>query len=329
MALFCTAIAFLLHHLYWERASRIFTVLSKQMKRDWEQLDNQEDFGKKLLVPSFHAHQTYSWDVYGQGPFPLKQIKDKKIQSRTFKETLRKDGVKQAFQNFYRKLESLQDGYIPKEEKEQFREAFTTLYRSKGLDQAITLLREKYHEEKPLQTLYQTMRSANQVRPKSLDLFCTQGVCRGASLWFIYLFLKTKPLFTNRKEHLIAVAKQFNTGIPREGALLQAFADSPELLQIQRTKNEKISLYELDKQKQKARDKIKALPSGIYRVRLLEHSLVYIKENDQNYVWDPNYGLLEGIDIFDLILEKYYQAGHPESKVHFHGYTHHDSRVGF
>ncbi len=144
-------------------------------------------------------------------------------------------------------------------------------------------------------------------------------------MWFIFLYLRTKPLFRDSGKQLLAIAREFESGAPRQASLLQAFDDSDDLLKLEKTKmkEHKVSLYELDHHHKRAEDKIKSLESGIYRVGVYGHSLVYLKisENEQ-YVWDPEFGLypMDGEEMLQMVLKHHHVPGDPRSMIYFHKY---------
>ncbi|NGX37890.1 MAG: hypothetical protein K1000chlam2_01058 [Chlamydiae bacterium] len=158
--------------------------------------------------------------------------------------------------------------------------------------------------------------------PKDLNLFFPGGVCRGSSTWFVYLYLKTQPLFKIPGQHARAVATQFKSGAPSQAALSQALYRPEVLLDIKNIeqKDHKISCHELDCNKESAREKIRTLSEGIYRVGVHKHSIVYIKISDtKGYVWDPNDGLfpMTGEEMFQMVRKDYHKSGDPDSKIKF------------
>lgn len=323
---FCAAVAFTTHYLCCQQTSRLFSVLSSEALRKVEQLGWQATYGKKLLVPSSNEHQFTSWDVYAQKEIP---IKDPRILSMTFEGDL----CKQLVEYFYQVLEKgkLPEAFFSKEEKEKTKEDFFLLYQQKGVKTALEMLQEKYPDpklKKAIETLYLSLAQNNLVNspfPISLGFFSPQGICRGASFWFIHLYLQSKQHFSDEEAHLIAVAKEFETGVPGQGAILQATTNSHQLLPIEliKQKKQKISLYELDHDPLAAKEKIQALSPGIYRVGVYHHSLVYIKTSDtKGYIWNPLTGLTDTTDedFYQTIVENHYVKENPDSLIYFERY---------
>ncbi len=340
-SIFCQSIAFVLTGVGLQKQGRIFTVLSSQCMRDWEQLCDQWRFQSPLLVPSFNTHQTATWDLYGLGSIPLKEINDEKVLSMTYKRSEFRAGVEKAMRVFYHHLEKGRHGQgwlswfrtsgetVSGKEKKQTTLTFTEKYRTDP-ESAIKFLQTKYlHDDlaKPIQNLYtELMRSDAYVKQiDTLELFAPNGNCRGASLWFIRLFFKTQTLFESPHKHLISIANQFKTGIPKEAALLHGFHESEDLLRLKKIdlRDKKITCFELDHDKKSAIEKITSLDPGVYRVGAYRHSLVYIKFNEtQSYVWNPSFGLfeMEGKELLDMILRYHYKPGDPDSHIYFHSY---------
>jgi hypothetical protein len=133
-----------------------------------------------------------------------------------------------------------------------------------------------------------------------------EGICRGESDWFLYLYLKTKDQFTNPRVHLAAIAEQFENGGGMDPTVLQSvFLRGGKVLNLRRGKRDAAGrLLEHYVIKHKHNDwrtnpsemirKIKALPVGAYRVGLPVHTTAFIKVSDQlGYYFDPNYGVIE------------------------------------
>jgi len=347
LSIFSSVAALLSYTLLVPSAARAFTVLSKQLTRDWQQLCSQWEFKNPVLAPSTNVHQLGSWDLYLRGDIPYNSIKDEMVKPLTFQDTEFRAGIKEAVDSFYAELENNRYAQswlawmwnrgrtVSLSERRKVMDKVLVLIlsgykgnREEARTEAIAHLQQKYHVddlESPIQAFYGKIRETEE-RMKGIpnvSLFSEQGNCRGGSLWFIYLFHKTQNLFTDRSKHLEAIAQQFSSGMPRQAALLQAFDDSDDLLKMQKEEysDSTISLYELDCNRPSAQAKIQSLPKGIYRVGTSNHSLVYIKGKNENFVWDPSFGLsvMEPDEMLAWI-KKHYHSGCPESIVYFQRY---------
>jgi hypothetical protein len=141
---------------------------------------------------------------------------------------------------------------------------------------------------------------------EEIDFYSPEGVCHGMVDWFLMLYNKTAHYFTDREEHLIAVAKQFMDGAPRQATFLQAvrrnqlFLPSRPIMQIS-TRDPKANLSQF---KEKMEQQIEVLVPGIYGVYIVNdaaenleregHIVLYIKTDTLNsYIFDPNLGLVK------------------------------------
>ncbi|NGX53195.1 MAG: hypothetical protein KR126chlam5_01508 [Candidatus Anoxychlamydiales bacterium] len=131
------------------------------------------------------------------------------------------------------------------------------------------------------------------------------GICRGMSTWFDFLYTNTKEMFKDKpsESHIKAVANIFKNGSPIEGYLMQKFATA---LPIQN----KLYMNSVYAQKfddpfskiKDTQDVLKQLPIGNYMLMANCHACNLIKVSDDcMYFWDPNLGLLK---IKDSDLEK-------------------------
>lgn len=321
------------------KISRIFAVLSQQILRDWEELCHQWDFEKNpLLIPSFKTHQFTTWDVYGVEEVPYPSIRDQMVRSLTYQNSSLERGAKRSLEAFHQSLGSKPKSWtdwilrrkLAKDPKETNTNEFISLYKNAGLDPAMALLEKKYGLDPfhpSLQSLYGEIKMVEEELHaiRNIHLYSDIGMCRGASLWFIYLYLKTKHLFKDPSKHLIGISNQFVSGMPRQAAVLQALDDTDDLLQLTKIEmpEQKISIYELDKSSERANQKIQSLPEGIYKVGCYHHSLVFIKVSEkEQYVWNPSLGLLlmNGDEMLEMIRGHYYKPGDPRSLIYFHRY---------
>ncbi|NGX47271.1 MAG: hypothetical protein K1000chlam3_00644 [Chlamydiae bacterium] len=340
LSIFSSAISLMAYCLYLPKVARVFTVLSKQMTRDWEELCSQWEFDS-LLIPSFNTHQFKTWDLYQYGDVPYDWITDEMVKPLTYPSTAFKNGVKGAIDAFYQTLEETRfnQGWIAwmynfgrtvgKEERITTNEEFLSEYKT-STKEAINSLKKKYsfdQIEEPINALYEKLKETEIFLQanSSISLFSDRGSCRGGSLWFIFLYHKTRHLFNDPAKHLMAVAQQFTSGMPRQAALLQAFNESEDLLKLEKFEfpKETVSLYELDHNLERAKGKIGSLPTGIYRVGTYQHSLVYVKlSEDEQYVWNPEFGLypMKGEEMLKMIQKHHYKSGDPGSMIYFHQY---------
>lgn len=345
MSTFCCILALLFTLFGSTKHARIFTVLSHQWVRDWQQVCHHWDFeSSPLLIPSFDVHKSFSWDVYKMD-LDYRSICDETIKSLTFQNSAIEKGCKQALQIFYdiirtnrpllpSKTKKWKDYFTSSPISEEpaignpiITNKFISLYKAKGLETAIRFLKEKFSKdslEQPLEAFYFQIKKLEQETQKiqTISLYSPEGVCRGASLWFIYLFLKTKNFFPDPKKNLLAVSQQFITGMPKQATILQAFDRVEAFLKLRKYNQESqnISLYELDAHAESARTKMHSLPQGIFRVGCYRHSLVYIKLSEgEQYVWDPRCGLMptSADQLLKMIKKYYYKPGDPSSHISF------------
>lgn len=328
-SVFFKALSVVCFHLDFLTPARVLAVLSRQMTRDWEQLIIQWEFNSNespqsmspLLMPAFNAHQTTSWDLYAHGSVSNSFLTEPRVIAMTARAANYQLGVKQAMKVFYREME------LTKIEKMRITKDFSEKYAISPKD-ALQFLQETFPEKgaKAIPKLYAMLKQMDaylEQNCSAIQLF-SEGLCRGASLWFINLFLKTEAKFQDLNAHLLSVSQQFKTGVPKQGALLQSLQNAEQLVKLKKTdlKELYISLYELDCNRESARAKIETLNDGIYRLGVLNHSLVYIKKNGSGYLWDPIKGLLATTEkqMFDLILKHNYNPGDRDSHIYFEQY---------
>jgi hypothetical protein len=132
---------------------------------------------------------------------------------------------------------------------------------------------------------------------KTIDLNHTNGVCRAAVDWLIFLIFKTKKYFSNEESHYIRVAKEFFEGASKEVLLLQTFEAFH--LNDHDISAHKLYVFDEKKNKEKILHSIKKLPTGVYRVLIYTkdpdgdvkgHALAMIKKDTGGYFFDLNYG---------------------------------------
>ncbi len=85
----------------------------------------------------------------------------------------------------------------------------------------------KIHDEKIRKLLLSDLKECR---------FSNLAFCRGEGIWFAYIHKHTAHLFKDPREHMIAVARLFEGGAPKQAAVLQAIdtdpAQLPELLDL-------------------------------------------------------------------------------------------------
>jgi len=120
------------------------------------------------------------------------------------------------------------------------------------------------------------------------------GLCGGGCLWFIFLFLKafagkpSIPLW----QRAYCVAKQFEYGQPKQAALLQIYSGAHQhLLPLKWEKLPKVDLENLH---------LDELPEGTHYLIAGDHALVFMKEKEEQCIWDSNEGLINILHINEL-----------------------------
>ncbi len=159
-----------------------------------------------------------------------------------------------------------------------------------------------------LQTLEVTDPKLQKRTTTSKLKFSTEGVCKGVSLWFVYLYLQTKHLFSDAQKQMITIAKIFANGAPIEAALLHEVKTkigniidlsfgAPGFL----TPNpvQTIALAENTKKRQIANPSLAGkeldnLNVGAYLCHYPTHMVSFVKiSSNLCYLFDPNTGILE------------------------------------
>ncbi|NGX40007.1 MAG: hypothetical protein KR126chlam1_01347 [Chlamydiae bacterium] len=303
-----------------ESLARRCTVLSQKMSRSDEQLKHQEEYGEKLLVPASNAHTINSAGIiyYGTIPYTSLLNGDPLLEALSFNNLYIMTGVKEGIESFFKTLEVVEGQSYSKEEIHKAQDRFETTYKRKGILAAVRELHEEFKDEKrldaALNNLYDAMIHSEDgpITDHSADLsiYDEGGLCRGACFWFLYLYLKTTESFEDDESHLIAVARQFQEGVPPQGAFLQTLKEVSPLLHLRKVRNEEDNIPFSELQEDSS-STINSLAPGAYRVGLHRHSLVYIKiDEDRGYQWDPNAGLLKMApkELLPWINEHHYQS---------------------
>jgi hypothetical protein len=334
LAIFSNAMALLLSTLYLERAGHFFSIAGRQLLRRWEQVCASWNAKTPLLMPALNEHLISTWDVYGSKAVAGASVKDAKVHALTFATKEFHLRTKHAVELFFNHLESSRKGwlwntYYSKGHRKWATCEFRRIYEKGGTTPAVAFL-QRYSGKGIIEAtakLYEAFQPDGELLKElsHVQFYGKEGVCRGSSLWFIYLYLKTLGNFDEEKAHLISVAKQFENGASRQAALLQAFYKGHQLLGLKKEKipAAKISLYELDFGLETANQKVASLKEGIYRVGSYHHSMVYIKNGKEGYLWDPSYGLYEigTEDLVSWVRKHYYKPGNIDSQVYFEKYN--------
>lgn len=327
LSLFFYCMSFLSGQLNLQKISRITAVLSKQMQRNWHQLSSQWEFEKKLLVPAFNAHLTSPWSLYTLNNLAIKEIGDNDALQMTHHQNICADGVKKAMLAFFQQLSNeTRKVYSENTILEAIREFETTL-KEKNLDAAIERLKSQYKigSENAINKLYRKIMKWHHHKAnehKNISFYYPNGICRGDSMWYIYLYLRTERLFSDPQHHRVAVAEQLKSGVPTHGVILQALGDAQKLLGMKKTScpENSVSLYELDTNRGRALEKIEALEPGTYRVGTYHHSLVYKKTATSHELFDPSFGeitLDSAKEFLDHILKYDHRMHDPASHILF------------
>jgi hypothetical protein len=114
-----------------------------------------------------------------------------------------------------------------------------------------------------------------------------QGICRGMSYWFLYLYLKTKTQFSDPRSHMAALGRQFVEGGGVDPTLLQSvYLRKGKLLNMQITAPHVTPEHIMNKPLN--------IPAGAYTIALPRHMMAYVKIHDKlGFFFDPNHGITE------------------------------------
>ncbi|MBS0607026.1 MAG: hypothetical protein KF898_04110 [Parachlamydiales bacterium] len=150
------------------------------------------------------------------------------------------------------------------------------------------------------------------------------GICRGISDWFLFIYLKTKDQFTDHRSHMAALGKLFSKGGDAEPTLLQSlYLKNGKILDLKigmqtgrpsGTYGAPITdqvFCDWKNSSEAMIQEIGNLPAGSYQLCIPFHQMTYVKINDQlGFLLDPNEGVLEingeGLaeTLYSLILDK-------------------------
>lgn len=136
---------------------------------------------------------------------------------------------------------------------------------------------------------------------EGVKFFWREGLCSGSIYWFNFLFLKGKQGELSCKEYCQKIASEFDSGQPRQAALMQSLYG----LQLELTGiSETLSKYPVE--------------DGVYHLGLPKHSVSYIQFGNERLIMDPAVGLIEircDAHLKEVIEE--YTKGHPNEPIFF------------
>lgn len=310
-AAFLRAISALLSVIQLTSASLFLKMSAIHLTRDNYQLDLQNQWGKRLLVPAINEPKVSSTDTYTRSTMPIAEAQSEKVRKLHISHDFFTDGINNGLTAFFHTIATKKSLVQCK--------AFKATLKREGIDAAIQELKTHHAShckiEAAVGILYvhyqKQLADRAQMDADSVRLYREEGGCRGGTEWFATLVLMTQEAFAGKDigAHLVAVAKQFETGYSSEAALLATFTQAQRLLGTQASlqKEEVLRPYELDKDEPACLAKLEALDAGIYCVGVPNHRLVYIKVDEkEGYLWDPNPGLIDlsGADHQQLLLKE-------------------------
>ena len=161
------------------------------------------------------------------------------------------------------------------------------------------------------------------------------GICRGMSDWFIYLYLNTKAQFSDPRSHMRALGKQFANGGGMEATLLQSLymrkgkllglkigAQTAHSLSNNYTPTVDYPSSNWHSQAGEIIEQFQNMPAGAYRSWVPRHATVYIKINTNlGFFFDPNHGITEingdaqGEELFKLVSKSLRETGKNENET--------------
>ena len=149
---------------------------------------------------------------------------------------------------------------------------------------------------------------------RAVELNHRDGICRGMSDWFLYLYLKTKNQFNVPRAHMRALGKQLSKGGGAEATLLQSlFINKGKLLGLnigfQPTHSghavSTVASINWNSESEENRTQfLQALPAGAYAIRFSNHQMAFVKcNNNLAYYFDPSLGIveIEGAEMIDKL----------------------------
>jgi hypothetical protein len=140
-----------------------------------------------------------------------------------------------------------------------------------------------------------------------LSFDAMEGGCLGSSEWMLSLYFRTAHSFSSAREHLIALAKLFQKGLPLEAQVLQSFKDLDDspLLGLKKEAYLQIANRGSLKEKiKKAACTMYVAPPGAYAIDLPGHRITWFKiDKTTTFFHDENVGLVEMRTIKDYLQE--------------------------
>lgn len=130
---------------------------------------------------------------------------------------------------------------------------------------------------------------------KKIAFYEDKGCCRGMAEWFLYLYFKTRHMFSDANAHAKAVGKQFEGGAPREAVLLQALCPRDRnFLGLERVSHEVVERGSNEAEnREKITNLFKSLSPGAYAVGTASHRMNYIcMGRNRGYFFNPNHGTI-------------------------------------
>ncbi len=167
------------------------------------------------------------------------------------------------------------------------------------------------------------------------------GICRGESFWFLYLYLKTKDQFSDRRAHMATLGEQFKDGGGMDPTLLQSInpLGTGQLLNLNiGTQSVADTAYvpvrliehtpnEWRSQSAEMTRQLKVMPAGAYAVGFPRHQTAFVKIDDElGFFFDPNRGITEiqGPELAEKLYERVSRTleetgdnGRASSRVYF------------
>ncbi len=128
-----------------------------------------------------------------------------------------------------------------------------------------------------------------------VDFYRANGVCRGITTWFTFLFLRTQEHFAENPDgQMQAIGSLFYWGAPGPAALLQALCNGEVFLNVCAQQLHRIPLTAQEETRDSIQTALKDAAPGAYEVWFPTHRIGYIKINDQlGYVIEPNGGVFK------------------------------------
>lgn len=161
--------------------------------------------------------------------------------------------------------------------------------------------------------------------PGMLNMFHSDGICRGMNYWFIHLYFKTRNSFSNVELQLSAVGKQFEQGAPRQAVLLHSLnlPSVYDLLKLNVHQDHSKILVE-EKTEEQIITSMQLRSPGMYGIYTSSHQVVYLKiDESRQYLYDPNVGVIKVSTpaLFKTAMENYLQSHDITKEIYIDKYT--------